>query len=119
MSLARDSSRQICVRCGGALLLVQALLAAAVAESVHYTLTPEVGTGRIAVELTWNTRGRTQSALTAASSWGTVEDVPALIRDLRFEGATASRPKPTRWLLEHIQGACITCRYTVDPKGEN
>ena len=113
MSRARESSFRTRIRQCGALLLVQVFLAAAVAEAVHYTLTPDIKTGRIAVELVWNTVGRTQSALTAAAKWGTVGDVPALIRDLRFEGATASRPKSTRWLLSHARGASVTCRYTV------
>lgn len=86
------------------------------ADSVHYVLTPLVESGRLRVELTWNTRGRTQSALTVSRRWGTVNDVPALIQKLQFAGVSDVRRQGTRWLLRHPRGGSITCRYEVDPR---
>jgi len=99
----------------GVILLAYLLGAPAHADTVGYVLTPMLDAGRLRVELTWDTQGRTQSALTASAQWGTVADVPALIRDLRFTGVAQVKPNKTRWLLEHTRGATLTCRYEVDP----
>ena len=85
-------------------------------EMVSYCLTPRVETGRLSVELTWNTAGRTLSAAYIAPHWGTVGDVPTLLRNVRFGGGvTGVRKKGSRWLLQHARGATVTCRYEVDP----
>jgi predicted metalloprotease with PDZ domain len=85
-------------------------------ESVHYELTPEVETGRLRVEMSWDTVGRTLSAVFIAPRWGTVENVAAQVRDLKFEGGvTGVRKQETVWLLQHGRGATVTCSYEIDP----
>ena len=87
------------------------------AESVHYEITPQLETGGVHVELIWNTQGRTLSAVHIAPRWGTVSDVPALIRDLQFGGDVSGvRPKGARWLLQHPRGGLVTCTYAIDPR---
>ncbi len=83
-------------------------------ESLHYRLRPDPQAGVLHVELVWQTRGRTLSALRVARSWGPIRDVPAMLHDLRFSGATARRDG-SLWKLRHRKGATIRCRYTVDP----
>ncbi|MFH1747315.1 MAG: hypothetical protein ABIG44_09765 [Planctomycetota bacterium] len=101
------------IGCMSLLLTIGA--ATARAESVHYTLTPLIDTGCLHVEVSWDTHTRRQSALIVSPRWGTVDDVPALIKELRIEGVTNVKAQGTRWLLDHPPGATIKCTYKVDP----
>ncbi|MGD8452318.1 MAG: hypothetical protein PVJ57_10910 [Phycisphaerae bacterium] len=97
------------------LAVAQLVPTAAFAETVSYTLEPDIEGGEMRVTLTWQTEGRGQSALNVAAKWGSVADVPALIRNLRIDGASARQTGKTRWLLDHPRGATITCTYVVHP----
>lgn len=100
------------------LLLPVALVADAATpapEIVHYTLTPRLDTGGIRVEMAWETRGRSRSAVYLAPRWGNIADVPALLRGLEFGGGVSGvRRKGSRWLLRHARGATVTCRYEIE-----
>lgn len=85
------------------------------AETLTYVLTPEPGQGRIRVALTWQTAGRSASRLCVSPHWGTVADVPALLKDMKFAGTTGVRPDKACWQLTHNRGAELQCTYTVDP----
>lgn len=85
-------------------------------EVVHYELTPQVESGRLRVEMSWDTVGRTMSAVFIAPHWGTVDDVPGLVRDLKFGGGVMGvRRQETVWLLQHGRDATVTCTYEIDP----
>lgn len=85
-------------------------------EVVRYELAPQVETGGVRVEMSWDTAGRTLSAVFIAPRWGTVNDVPGLIRNLQFGGGvTGVRKQETVWLLQHGRDATITCTYEIDP----
>jgi predicted metalloprotease with PDZ domain len=86
------------------------------AETLTYVLTPEPGQGRIHVALTWQTAGRSASRLCVSPHWGTVSDVPALLKDMKFGGATGVRPDKACWQVTHNRGAELRCEYTVDPE---
>jgi predicted metalloprotease with PDZ domain len=117
------------LRCGGGgatvigLVLGYALLAGApvradTSDTVHYVLTPLPEVGRLRVEMTWFTRGRTASAALVSPRWGTVDDVPALLRGLQFGGGVRRvERQQARWILHHPRDATITCSYEVDPGG--
>jgi predicted metalloprotease with PDZ domain len=108
----RDGSRSLLA----AGLVVAAWAAvAAQAETLTYVLTPERGQGRIRVELTWQTAGRTASRLCVSPRWGTVADVPALLKDVKFSGASEARRDKACWQVTHAPGAELRCQYTVDP----
>ena len=61
------------------------------------------------------TEGRTASAISVSRRFGTVRDVPALLKNVRFDQAEQVRRDKHRWRLRHRKGATLTCRYTVDP----
>ncbi len=85
-------------------------------EAVTYTLTPLPDAARLRVEISWSTGDRTQSALELGMRWGTVADVPALLRNVEFPGAvTGVKKRGGQWLIQHAPGAQVTCRYEVDP----
>lgn len=98
-----------------AALLLAGRAAAGELETLTYTLTPQPATGGIKVEFTWQTAGRNRSLVGVSPRWGAVDNVPALLGEVAFDGATARRDGP-RWLLEHRQGATITCQYEVRTK---
>ena len=97
------------------LMCVVAITAAAAADTLRYTLRPLPKKGRLEVELVWQTEGRTASAISVSRRFGTVRDVPALLKNVRFDQAEQVRRDKHRWRLRHRKGATITCRYTVDP----
>lgn len=101
------------LRAGAALCTWAAV--AARAESLTYVVTPEPGQGRVRVVLTWQTSGRSASRLCVAPRCGTVADVPALLQDIKFGGATGARRDRACWQLSHARGAELRCEYTVDP----
>jgi len=88
---------------------------AARAETLTYILTPEPGQGRIRVELAWQTAGRSASRLCVSAHWGTVADVPALLKDMKFGGASGVQRDKACWQVTHATGAELRCEYTVDP----
>lgn len=97
-------------------LVVAALLAvAAPAETVSYVLAPQPETGRLQVSITWTPRDRTQSVLATSKQAGSVTDVPALIKDLRFGGVTEVKSESPVWVLKHPRGGSLTIRYEIDP----
>lgn len=114
----RDPSRQLRFKHVSALLLALLAAPAVVAEMIQYTLEPDPRRGVLRVELVWTTSGRLQSALSVARQWGTVSDVPRLIKDVQFEGTLGARAHNARWVIDHHRGAKFTCRYTVDPNEE-
>lgn len=85
------------------------------AEVFTYTLRPRIETGVLEVELRWETRGRTSSRLCISPRYGSVANVPALLRDLTFDGAAEVRPEGACWQIQHRPGAELRVRYTVDP----
>ena len=102
---------------GGAALIALACLAPkATGEMLTYTFTPQPDTGRLRVELEWQTEGRTSSALCVADRWGQVPNVPALLRHVRVTGAKSGRRDGSCWLIRHRSGATLRCTYTVDPR---
>jgi len=85
-------------------------------ELVSFEVAPQSDTGRVRVQATWLTRGRTASAIYASPRWGTVQNVPALIRELEFAGdVTSVEPKGTRWLLRHPRDGTVSYSYEVEP----
>jgi predicted metalloprotease with PDZ domain len=87
---------------------------AAHAETLTYTLKPLPGTGRLLVEVRWQTAGRAASRLCISEQWGMVSDVAGLLRDVDFSGGEARRAGNC-WDIRHAQGATLTCCYTVEP----
>lgn len=84
-------------------------------ESLTYTIRPDVKTGRVGVELAWDTAGdRKQSALCLTSAYGSVTDVPGLITGLRIGGAESVRREKGCWRLLHRPGAEVRVQYWVD-----
>ena len=100
-----------------AVVLVGGICAArAVAvETLTYVLTPQPEHGTLLVEFTWETEGRAASRLCVPPRAGTVNDVPALLKDMHFEGAAEVRRDKACWHMAHRPGAVLHCRYTVDP----
>lgn len=92
------------------------VIAPAAGETLTYSLTPQPEQGRLQVELSWTTQGRSSSRLCVAQHWGTVADVPALLKDMQFEGTSGVRQDKACWVLTHRSGAELRCRYTVDPE---
>ena len=88
---------------------------ASATETVTYILRPMPQAGRLEVELSWKTKGRERSALGVSKRWGAIDNVPRLLSNVRFEGASARRDGP-RWLLKHRRGATVNCWYEVDPR---
>ncbi len=78
-----------------------------------YTLAPRPESGRLEVELVWQTGPRDVSALSVSERFGPLTDVPALIGDLRVQGAGGGQRRGAAWLLRHRPNALITCRYVV------
>jgi len=83
------------------------------AETITYALTPQPRDGGIHVELTWETEGRTNSALAVANRWGSTDNIPAFIKDLKITGAQLDGGDDTTWKLRHAKNATIQCRYRV------
>lgn len=92
------------------------IIAPAMGETLTYVLTPQPEKGCTQVELTWATHGRSGSRLCVAQRLGTVADVPALLKDMQFEGTTGVRQDKACWQVTHRSGAEVRCRYTVDPE---
>ena len=101
--------------CLSTLVVLCAAVATASAETLTYVLTPEPDSGLLRVDLNWQTANRTQSRLCVAEHWGTVSDVPALLKDLTFEGASGVQRDKACWQISHRPGAALRCRYTIDP----
>jgi len=104
-------SQQATARLG----LIAGLLAAAAAqaESLTYVLQPEFGRGVLRVELTWETGERRTSILGVSPRWGPIDNVPGMLRDVRFVGATWRR-EGSQWILSHRPRQTIRVRYQVD-----
>ena len=115
-AMARTVARRVCGTAGFALCCA-ALAAAggAAPETVTYTLTPDPKTGGLEIELIWQTAGRSGSRLCISEHWGAVADVPALVKNLQFDGAQEVRRDRACWDLTHRSGAEIHCKYTVSP----
>lgn len=86
------------------------------ADAVRYVLRPEPSTGRVHVEVSWETSGRTRSALGVSKRYGTIDDVPSLLSEPQFGGVTGVQRDAARWILQHRNGATIRCTYTVDAR---
>lgn len=101
-------------RLAGALLGL-ILSGAAVArgqESLRYVLRPDFEAGRLHVELSWEVGERRQSALRVSERVGPIENVPALLRNLRFNTGYR-RQGGGIWILKHRPRATLTCSYDV------
>lgn len=81
-------------------------------ETLTYTLTPDFQHGVLKVELTWQTAGRQRSTLGVSPHWGRIEDVPALLKNLAFDGQVER--DGALWHIAHRTGAAIHCEYVVD-----
>lgn len=99
-----------------ALIALACCASPATGQTLTYTLTPRPSSGKLDVELVWQTEGRTSSALCVADRWGQVSSVPALLREVRIAGATSGRRDGSCWLVRHRRGATLRCTYTVDPR---
>jgi predicted metalloprotease with PDZ domain len=95
--------------------LSAAFVAVRASETITYTLTPQSDQGRLRVELLWETEGRTESALSVSPQWGTLADVPAILRNMTWEGATDVRREGATWIVRHARGAELAARYDVQP----
>ena len=84
-------------------------------ESLRYVLSPQFERGTLHVELTWETGQRKQSALRVSEHIGRIRNVPGMLRNMRFDGASARRDGAI-WVLSHRRGATIGCTYDVDPR---
>jgi hypothetical protein len=84
-------------------------------ESLRYVLTPSFDRGTLRVELSWETGQREHSALRVSEHIGRIQNVPGMLRNMRFEGARVRRDGAI-WLLSHRPGAKIGCTYDVDPR---
>ena len=103
---------------GAGIALLTWLLATAAplsAEVLTYTLEPDFARGVLKVRLDWETGERKRSILSVSPQWGRIRNVSALLRDVRFAGATASSGGPT-WELAHRERATIRVEYVVDPQ---
>ncbi|TWT45485.1 M61 glycyl aminopeptidase [Phycisphaerae bacterium RAS1] len=98
------------------MLLVLLQTSAAASEVVTYVLKPDPQRGRLHVEVEWSTAGRTNSFLSIAPRFGTVENVPELIENLKFENAAEQARKEGRWELRHRTGAVVRCSYDVESR---
>ncbi len=100
-----------------AVLLIGAATSSARAqdEILRYVLRPLPEEGRLEVELTWETQDRRASRLCVAPQWGTVDDVPGLLRNIKFDGARSVRRDGACWVVKHRKDAEIICRYVVAP----
>ncbi|MBK9127676.1 MAG: hypothetical protein IPM13_07725 [Phycisphaerales bacterium] len=104
-------------RCAVAVALLFAA-ACSGAEVLTYTLTPRPESGRLEVELVWQTGPRDASALSVSEQFGPLTDVPAQIGDLRVQGAGGGQRRGAAWLLRHRPNATVTCRYVVSTAGQ-
>lgn len=84
-------------------------------EALTYVLSPDFGRGRLKVELTWSTQGRTSSALSVAPRFARIDDVSALLKNVRIDGARSVRRNGALWLLEHAKNAELRASYEVAP----
>lgn len=99
----------------GVLAAILALCSAAAgAETLTYVLTPVRESGRIEVELAWETQGRDASALCVSPRWGSVGDIPRLVTDVQVSGGTLTGQEGACWKFEHRHGALLRVRYAVD-----
>lgn len=80
-------------------------------ESLRYELTPHFGEGRLHVELVWQTSGRKQSALRVSERVGPIDNVPAMLQNLRL--SHPYRRQDARWLIQHRAGESLRCNYDV------
>ncbi len=87
--------------------------AGAADEQLTYTLRPKPDTGALEVEVAWATKDRTSSILAASTTYGTVESVPDLIRDVQIEGGTLAARQGASWTISHRKNGEFRCRYTV------
>ncbi len=83
------------------------------AETITYVLTPQTRDGGIDVELTWETEGRTASALAVAEHWGSTRNIPRLIQNVKISGGQLDERDETTWKLRHAKNATVQCRYRV------
>lgn len=89
----------------------------ATCEVLTYVLRPVPTERRLNVELSWETRDRSTSVLCVSRQWGSVPDVPALLRNVQVAGGSAVRRENEAWIITHPRGATLRCRYVVDPGG--
>jgi M61 glycyl aminopeptidase len=88
-------------------------------ETLGYTLTPDYERHRLRVELTWETQGRTTSALAVSPRFGQIDDVPALLGGVNFDGVSGVRRQENVWVLTHRPAATIRATYDVNPRLKN
>jgi hypothetical protein len=93
-----------------------AAITAGADETLTYVLTPEFGTGRTRVEVSWQTAGRTQSALGVSAEYGQIRDVPAMLENVAIEGATRLKRQDGLWICTHRKGAMLHVTYQVNPR---
>ncbi len=113
-------SAATCCRLAAALGLVACVLASAGngrAETLVYELTPQPYAGTLAVELTWQVGPRSASRLCMSERFGTVQDGPGLIRDLRVEHGVVTGRGSGCWALRHRSDATLRVHYAVTTPG--
>lgn len=93
------------------------LTTAARGESLTYELTPQPDKGKLKVEVTYVTGRDAQSALGVSRQWGTLLDVPGVIKSMEWRGAEGVRQRGPLWIFKHRPGAEVKCTYEVDPGG--
>jgi len=86
---------------------------ATAAEALTYVLTPRPADGRLDVELSWQTQGRSQSALCVSERWGAANDIVRLLENVQLSGAALAGREGPCWLLAHRPNALVQCRYSV------
>ncbi len=103
------------------LVLAWGAIARGMAETVSYVVRPLPDKGIAEVEITWRTSGRRDMSFAFVTpTSGTVRDVPALLKQMRFEGArSVHRTNRSTWQIRHAPGATLVCRYVVDPGRRN
>lgn len=84
-------------------------------ETLTYVLTPQFERGRLKVELVWSTMGRTSSALSVAPRFGRIDDVSALLKNVRIDGARSVRRDGALWLVQHGKNAELRASYEISP----
>ena len=83
-------------------------------EVLRYELTPAFGEGRLHVSLSWQTGRREQSVLVVSQRVGPINDVPAMLENLRFS-CGSRRDTGGSWMLTHRPEETVRCDYDVVP----
>lgn len=82
-------------------------------EALTYVLTPDFGRGRLKVEITWATHGRTSSALSVSPHFGRIDDVSALLKNVRIHGDRNVNRQGALWLVSHARDAQLGVSYEI------